>query len=1311
MNTKTQDEAVGITELSAHLETEGFDLEAGTTWIYPTNYPCRDYQYAIIQQALLRNTMVSLPTGLGKTFIAAVVMYNFYRWYPRGKVIFMAPTKPLVKQQVDACYNIMAIPKEITAELTGTKGQEFRKDIWNEKRVFFITPQVLQNDLNILQNFGSRVKCLVVDEAHKAKGNHAYCEVIRKLTAQNRHFRVLALSATPGNSLKDVAEVINNLLIAHLEIRTDDSPDVLPYVFERSLETVVVPLGDMLQTVRDNYLHVLERYTKILMQNKILSGNCSMLTKGKVFMTMKQYQEQNRQNRDRNFAENMRYLNICHTLYYAFELLLRHGLRSFLLFFEDRLEKTMLHENALLKNIIRDIEQYMGPLLNIESLPDGTVTGIPETVKFGHPKFYKLRDVTCEHFKQQNNNETRVIIFCEYRETVMEAYGILSLSQPLVRPRIFMGKTSITQKQQINVIKSFRDGSCNTLISTCIGEEGLDVGNVDLIICFDISNKSPIRMIQRMGRTGRKREGRVVVFVTEGREQQTLKECLIQKQNLSNHILHHKSFASEMYKENPRMVPPHIEPRCNKIFITVKNESNQKLSKTKSKNIKDIFKLIAEGKKQANEGENEAKLTDIIDIADKLPDSEHFWNSGKGRLLTKSTLAFNSKLNKVRTLQPVGFIGHSSKTKIMVSLLEKCDSLKFNLPLTQHPILISQKRPEFSTNLKQKDIRSMFGHATHSSVDVLTVDAEVIVIDEDSGTRENTPNIRITTEDKDLNNNCKLCDVLFDCTQYYSTFNLSFNIGDWRAPDTSIFDTINCESLAVYEKALNSCNNETVKDQQLNVTVNDENVEKIDNREIHLVNSPFKPPKTINNVLRMLDLTMPPIPLTQLESAPNNKIDNAKCSIFDCSVNLNGFDDVKFTQLQGPAVKAAEHDLSDGLEFFNISALEDIFEDPHNNAQLISVTPKSDSTIIYTPCLPEVDSPILSGAETVHNQTAGQCTPPTELNDVVDTSLLSPILSGRSKRKLTDETFNQSYSNFPPKTKHDLHELLDNSLIDMLYNQSFEEPPKNDISSKNKDEIDSSIRAVQSVQETKCDQSSINRTDKAGDWENNIWNFCMDSDVESKNEATSNVTQFKEKGNSLLTRDKAVELISDQSDDFIHSSAKSPVLVLSQRVDTRSCQRETPIRTLDRSPSPSFSNHVSPILNKSQANISNKYKINKASKKLVFSDDDDDDFESDPKQSSWIYPKNRNAKSSTGQVATTSRANVKRSKVQDCPFVELEADLSGTQSDITESDADGSFEKSFVDDETQDIANTTMMQVKYLQSVRSADRNRDGRTS
>ncbi len=112
-------EQSGIPEATSIEDIPGFDTDAGKMWIYPTNYPVREYQFNIVQSALYKNTLVVLPTGLGKTFIAAVLMYNFYRWYPRGKVVFMAPTKPLVAQQIEACYNIMGIPQYDTAEMTG----------------------------------------------------------------------------------------------------------------------------------------------------------------------------------------------------------------------------------------------------------------------------------------------------------------------------------------------------------------------------------------------------------------------------------------------------------------------------------------------------------------------------------------------------------------------------------------------------------------------------------------------------------------------------------------------------------------------------------------------------------------------------------------------------------------------------------------------------------------------------------------------------------------------------------------------------------------------------------------------------------------------------------------------------------------------------------------------------------------------------------------------------------------------------------------------------------------------------------------
>ena len=83
----------GEEELARMVETTpletlpGFDLSAGGTWVYPSNMSHRPYQYSIVQSCLYDNTLVCLPTGLGKTFIAAVVMYNYYRWYPQVRLL------------------------------------------------------------------------------------------------------------------------------------------------------------------------------------------------------------------------------------------------------------------------------------------------------------------------------------------------------------------------------------------------------------------------------------------------------------------------------------------------------------------------------------------------------------------------------------------------------------------------------------------------------------------------------------------------------------------------------------------------------------------------------------------------------------------------------------------------------------------------------------------------------------------------------------------------------------------------------------------------------------------------------------------------------------------------------------------------------------------------------------------------------------------------------------------------------------------------------------------------------------------------
>jgi Fanconi anemia group M protein len=169
-------------------------------------------------------------------------MYNYYRWFPTGKVVFMAPTKPLVAQQIEACHGIMGIPQDHTAELQGSVKPEERKRLWAARRVFYCTPQSMDNDLKSSACDPSKIVCIVVDEAHKAQGNFAYCTVIKEIARATKHFRVLALSATPGADVASINCVLSNLCISHLEIRSEEDDELKQYRHAR-LEEVRINLN------------------------------------------------------------------------------------------------------------------------------------------------------------------------------------------------------------------------------------------------------------------------------------------------------------------------------------------------------------------------------------------------------------------------------------------------------------------------------------------------------------------------------------------------------------------------------------------------------------------------------------------------------------------------------------------------------------------------------------------------------------------------------------------------------------------------------------------------------------------------------------------------------------------------------------------------------------------------------------------------------------------------------------------------------------------------------------------------------------
>ncbi|XP_050326994.1 uncharacterized protein LOC126757265 isoform X2 [Bactrocera neohumeralis] len=590
-------------------ECLGFDNNVGDSWLYPSNLPERTYQLSIVKTSLFNNTLVVLPTGLGKTFIAAVVMYNIYRWYPTSKVIFMAPTRPLVAQQFEACQRVMPFPDEDTIELTGRLHRNSRKEIWKKKRVFFATPQVVLSDMIADEgkcppdsNFPfKQVKLIVIDEAHRAKGRYAYTEVVRAMEKRNNYFRVVALSATPGRTMEDIAEVVQNLLISQIEVRCDTSEDVLPYMHKRDMKTVVVQLGNEIKELYAEILSIIDPYLKDLISAQVLRGSLKNISRNFLLFEQKRFREINQNAQDQKNLLVSKNFSFCISMYHALELLERHGIRVFLNFFgkdEDGRSNYVVNVEPKVRHLLDRLRDHFGRdsfeiLTNM--MVNGQFVKMPDNFDFGHPKFEQARTCLLQHFQTTPNS--RAIVFCEYRETVMLMYRLLLQHEPLLKPRYFVGQggnmgslRSLTQKQQIKIMDDFRSGKCNILIATSIGEEGIDVGEVELILCFDINTSNPQRFLQRIGRTGRKKQGSVVVLVTEGREEQIFKNVLAQKDLTNPRMLQSMIVNKSLYKKSPRLVPTDVDPKVIRVFIKpTKSKENKKDINSKNRTKKKIM--------------------------------------------------------------------------------------------------------------------------------------------------------------------------------------------------------------------------------------------------------------------------------------------------------------------------------------------------------------------------------------------------------------------------------------------------------------------------------------------------------------------------------------------------------------------------------------------------------------------------------------------------------------------------------------------------------------------------------------------------
>lgn len=559
------------------------NLEAIKTWVYPTNLgTIRDYQFNIVQRGLFNNLLVALPTGLGKTFIAATIMLNWYRWTKDAQIVFVAPTKPLVAQQIDACFHIAGIPRSDTTMLTGGVPTALRSEEWKSKRVFFMTPQTLLNDLKHGYTDPKKLVLLVVDEAHRATGAYAYVEVVSFLRRFNSSFRVLALTATPGANVESVQKVIDGLDISRVEIRTENSMDICSYVHSRSIEKHVFQNSDEMEMCMELYSHALQPLVNTVNGlNAYWSKNpCDLTPYGCQQARNKWSSEAGRHANQGVKSMVNAVFTILASISQSMDLLKYHGMGPFYVKLKEFKKESDKSKSKYRKQIL-DSESFQKLMVRLQ----GWVT---DDNFVGHPKLEFLQQVILDHFVNAGNgdnaegalpSQTRIMVFAHFRDSAEEICRILKRHEPMIRPRVFVGQSTgknsegMSQKEQLEAIEQFKQGTFNTLIATSIGEEGLDIGEVDLIICYD-SKASPIRMLQRMGRTGRKRQGKIVMLQMQGKEENDANKAKDSYEKMQELIAKgtHFAFHDEISR---RILPPDVKPAVDRRVVEIPQENSQ----------------------------------------------------------------------------------------------------------------------------------------------------------------------------------------------------------------------------------------------------------------------------------------------------------------------------------------------------------------------------------------------------------------------------------------------------------------------------------------------------------------------------------------------------------------------------------------------------------------------------------------------------------------------------------------------------------------------------------------------------------------
>ena len=501
----------------------------------------REYQINIARSCLRGNTLVVLPTGLGKTIIAILVMVEILL-KKGGKILFLAPTKPLVEQHARSIKELTKI--ETVAKFTGEVAKTRRREISKDSKVIVATPQVIHNDIISGDINLEEFTLVIFDEAHRAVGNYAYTYIAREYRKRRKDHLILGITASPGGDEEKIMEILENLGIENVEIRTEEDRDVKPYVKGFKIRWVELPMPEELRvlhaSLKDLYKSIIDNLRKIG-----LFVTIRRVTRSDILRAQKEIQDGIKEGRGEYYQAAV-LLTQAIKVDYALEYLETQGFEACYNYLQKIIEEGNTRGGSKASRVLIRDDKF----INVVKLAREIADRIED---IENPKLNALRIIVRKELA--NNPDSRIIVFTHFRETSIIVANALR-EVPNVRVARFVGQASkgeedrgLKQKEQVEIINKFRKGEYNVLVATSVAEEGLDIPATDMVIFYE-PVPSEIRSIQRRGRTGRSKIGKVVILTIKGtRDIAYLWSSRSKERKMKNELLWLRMLLQEKLKE------------------------------------------------------------------------------------------------------------------------------------------------------------------------------------------------------------------------------------------------------------------------------------------------------------------------------------------------------------------------------------------------------------------------------------------------------------------------------------------------------------------------------------------------------------------------------------------------------------------------------------------------------------------------------------------------------------------------------------------------------------------------------------------